>query len=289
MSSPEQDRQPFYEHRAFKGIAAVVALVTALVALAGPLGKALDGLSSDPPERTAWTQIVLNTSSAMGQGFGDGDETELEAAVAGVAKAVKELDNAGVGLRGTSADCEDESRKLIDLADGDAEEVVNAAKRERPAGNASIVDAILGGLDEFNREPMRSQGPEAKSLFVFTTNSPSCPWDDPTGEVERRLSEADHKRYGSVEVFALTSAGEDGALASAGRPETKMVALQAVAETGAELAALESLLGSEAKIHRVATPAELYEQAEQAGEVAREEGERVEESESGTSDEGGPQ
>ena len=290
MSPPEQTRQPFYEHRAFKGTAAAVALVTALVALVGPFGGLVDGLFPDSPERVAWTQVVLNTSSVMGEGFGDGDETTLEAAVGGVAKAIKELDNSGVGLRATSSSCEGESRKLIDLANGDAEEVILEAQKQQATGDASIVDAILGGLDEFNREPMRNHGPESKTMYVFTTETPSCPWDDPTGEVQRRLEEVEPERFGPVEVFTLVSDGGQEALAAPAARRPRMVALETVAENGTELAALETLLGPQARIHRVATPAELYEQAEKAGEEAGETVEQLEEEgENGTSDEGGQQ
>jgi hypothetical protein len=291
VSPAEQTRPPFYEHRAFKGTAAIVALATALVALVGPLGKAVDGLSSDPPERIAWTQVVLNTSSAMGERFGDGDETALESAVAGVAKAVKELDNNGVGLRATSSSCEKESRGLVNLADGDADEVIREAREQRATGDASIVDAILGGLDEFNGEPMRDHGAKSKRMYVFTTDTPSCPWDDPTGEVRQRLEEIEPKRVGPVEVFALESDGE-GTLASSATGESRMVSLATVAENGAELNALETLLGPRAEIHLVATPTELYEEAERAGEEAREAVEQIEEGEAGetgTSDEGGQQ
>lgn len=296
VSPAEETSQPFYEHRAFKGAAAVVALITALIALAGPIGNAVDNLSPNPPERTAWVQVVLDTSVAMGQGFGDGEKTRLEAAVSAVEKAVKELDNSGVGLRGTSTSCGGESKPLVDLANGDSQEVIDAAAEQHPGGDASIVDAILGGLDEFNREPMQSHGPESRRLFVFTTSNRSCPWDDPTGEVQRKLEEAHHGRFGSVEVFALTSGGGEPARATpSGGSQTQMVALETVAASGGELDALETLLGPKARIHRVTSPAELYEQAEEAGEGAREAAEQIERVEemdgleSGTSDEGGQQ
>lgn len=293
MSPAEQSRQPFYEHRAFKGTAAVVALVTALLALVGPLRNAVDSLLSDSPERTAWVQVVLNTTSAMGQGFGDGGGTRLDAAVNAIEKSVKELDNYAVGLRKTSASCKDESKPLIDLADGDSQEVINRAKEQDPAGTASIVDAILGGLNEFDREPMQSHSPESKSLFVFTTAGQSCSWDDPTGKVERMLDEADLERRGSIEVFTLIPPGAQAAsTAPSEGPQAQMVALATLVENDAELDVLEDLLGPQAMIHRVSNPAELYEQAEEAGEGAREAAEQAEEGEageSGTSDEGGQQ
>lgn len=297
MDPVEQTRQPFYEHRAFKGTAAVVALATALIALVGPLRNAVDGLSPEPTARTAWVQVVLNTTAAMGTGFGEGDGTRLDAAVSAVAKAVKELDNSAVGLRSTSARCTGESRRLIDLANGDSQEVIDSAKEQRPKGEASIVDAILGGLDEFNREPMRSHGPESRTLFVFTAASESCPWEDPTGEVERMLEEADPKRFGAIEVFALRPDDEQSAAAAPSTPGPRMVALETFVENDAELDVLEDLLGPDAQIHSVSGPAELYEQAEEAGEAVletteraeEEEGEEGEGGESGTSDEGGPQ
>jgi len=292
LNSAEETTQPFYERRLFQGTAALVALATALLALVGPLRDAIDGVSPDPPKRGHWVEVVLNTSSAMGERFGEEGGTRLEAAAGAIAKAVKELDNSGVGLRSTPASCGDESKPLVDLADGSPDEVIREAQRQRPNGNASIVDAVIGALDEFDREPMQSHGPESRSLFVFTTAGPPCPLDDPTGEVERRLEEAHLTRFGSVEVFALTSSAEQNAagIAPSEGPMTKLVAMEVADEEIAALGAIESVLGTQATIHYVDSPSELYSEAEAAGEDTQETAERSEEEgETGTSDEGEPE
>jgi hypothetical protein len=284
MSPPEQTRQPFYEHRAFKGTAAVVALVTALLALVGPLRDAIDGVSPDPTKRTGWTEVILNTSEDMGQRFGDGDRTRLDSAIEGIAQSVLELDNSNVGLLRTSSRCDGKSEPLVDLADGTSGEVIEAAEKQLPDGEANIAGAIIGALDEFERKPMREHGPQTRSLLIFTSASEPCPWEDPTGAVERRLKEADHGRIGGVDVLALSS-GQEAVTAGGSRME--LAALTADPEGSSELAVIAALLGPQT-VHYVDTPEELYEQAEEAGEEVRETVEEIDDEEggSGTSDEG---
>lgn len=253
MSPVQGTKRPFYDHPLFKGTAAVVALLGAVLALTGQLGEAIDNLVPDPQKKTVWTEVVLDTSAEMGEGFGDGGGTRLESAIEGVAKAVKELDNTNVGLRTTSTTCEGESRPLVDLAEGTPDEVIKRAKAQQPDGRASIADAVVGGLEEFNREPMREHGAKSRRLLVFTTDSEPCEWDQLLAdEVEARLKRI--AKVGDIEVLALRS-----------QSESQTVAL---ADSGAgELGVLEGALGAKVEIHYVSTPDELYEEAERAGEV----------------------
>lgn len=278
MNSATETTQPFYERRLFQGAAAVVALVTALLALVGPLRDAIDGLFPGPSQRSAWTEVVLNTSSVMGERFGRGGETALESAVHGLEKSVKELDGHGVGLRSTPASCDDQSEKLIDVTEGSPDEVISEAQKQRPSGSASIADAVAGGIQEFEREPMQSHAAKSKSLFVFTTASPPCDWDG-IHEEEARSKLARIDQVGAVEVFALKS-----------QQEQEMAALSDFdGEGSSELDVLQAALGQQVTIHYVETPEEFYEQAEAAGETVRKTADEVEDEDgnNGTSEEDG--
>lgn len=273
MNSPKETTQPFYERRLFQGTAAVVALATALLALVGPLGDAIDGLSSDQPQRSAWTEVVLNTSSVMGEHFGSGRETALESAVHAMEKMIKELDSHGVGLRSTPISCDEKSRKLVDVAEGSANAVIEEAEKQTPDGNASIVDAVAGGMTEFDREPMQSRPAKTKSLLVFTTAAPPCEWDELV-EDEARSKLKRVEKIGAIEVFALKP-----------QEDQEMVAFSD--EGVSELDFLQAELSSEVAVHYVETPEELYEEAEATGEAVREAAEEVDDENSGTSEEGG--
>jgi hypothetical protein len=276
VNSAEETTKPFYERPLFQGAAAVVALVTALLALVGPLGDAIDGLSGNRPQPSAWTEVVLNTSSVMGERFGGGEETALKSAVHAMEKMIKELDSHGVGLRSTPIRCDERSRKLVDVTEGSAGTVIEEAKEQIPNGNASIVDAVAGGMTEFDREPMQSQPARAKSLLVFTTAAPPCELDELVEDQARSKLER-VKKIGAVEVFALES-----------EEDQEMVAF---GEQGAsELDFLQTELDSQVQIHYVETPEELYQEAEAAGEAVREAAEEVDdENRNGTSEEGGPE
>lgn len=300
---------PFYERRVFQGTAAVIALLTALLSLTGSFKDGLDTLfpeSSTPASKGtapgSWVEVVLNTSSVMGLGFGNGGLTRLEAAGEAVSKAVKELDNAGVGLRRTPASCDKESERLVDVANGRAQAVVRKAQTQEARGHGSIVDAILGGLDEFARNPMRRHSPKTRHLFVFTTEDEMCPFDDPTGEVKQMLKEADFEELGSVQVFALHLAGSQASFST--EPRTQLASLASTRSFVSELETLEAVLGPRVKVRQVGSPAQLFKQAEEVGQKASDTAEEVEEEgegegggeggmggdiTDGASDQGGPQ
>ncbi len=200
MGESEKSQPPFYERRAFQGTAAIVALATALLALVGPLKGVVDDLfpSTEP---VTWVEVVLDTSEAMDEEF-DG-VTKLEAANQAIQKAVKELDNSGLGLRRTATTCGGESEQVVPLGGDHGDDVVEEARELRPEGESSIVDAVVGGLEEFNREPMASRGPKSRQLLVFTTAAGECSDDDLAEELKETLEGADISAASRVELIAL--------------------------------------------------------------------------------------
>lgn len=210
MNSPDDGKKgtPFYESRAFKGTAAVVALVAAILALVGPLkGVVADLFPSEEP--VSWVEVVLDTSSAMEKEF-DG-ETRLEAATRAIQKAVKELHNEGLGLRRTATSCEGESEQLVDLDSGHTESVVAEAQKLHPQGESSIVDAVVGGLEEFKREPIASRGPESRRLLVFTAGVSECSGGNLGEEIGEALEGAEISKASKVELIALGASEEEQA------------------------------------------------------------------------------
>lgn len=203
-----EKRPPFYERRTFQGTAAVVALVAAILALVGPLKGIVDDLFP-ATEPVSWVEVVLDTSSAMGKGF-DG-ETRLQAATEAIEKAVKELDKSGLGLRRTATSCGGRSEQLVNLDSGNADEVIGEAQSLHPEGNASIVDAVVGGLEEFNGEPMASRGPQSRRLLVFTAGVSECSSGNLGEEVAEALESANISESSKVELIALGASGEERA------------------------------------------------------------------------------
>lgn len=200
VGDDEKSNVPFYERRAFQGTAAIVALATALLALVGPLKGVVDELfpSTEP---VTWVEIVLDTSAAMEEEF-DG-VTKFEAANEAIRKAIKELDNSGLGLRRTATTCDGRSEQVVPLGGDHGDDVIDEARDLRPEGESSIVDAVVGGLEQFNREPMASRGPESRQLLVFTTAAGECSDDDLAKELEETLEGADISQSSRVELIAL--------------------------------------------------------------------------------------
>jgi von Willebrand factor type A domain len=200
---------PFYESRTFQGTVAVVALVTALLALVGPLKGVVGDLFPEGEEPVSWVEVVLDTSSAMEAEF-DG-ETKLEAAAGAIQKAVKELDNEGLGLRRTAPSCEGQSKQLVGLDSGHADDVIDEAQSLQPEGESNIVDAVVGGLQEFKREPIASRGPESRRLLVFTAGVSECSDGNLGEEIKEELEGAEISKSSKVELIALGASEEEKA------------------------------------------------------------------------------
>jgi len=264
MGKTEQ-RKPFYERRGFQGTTAVVALVTALIALAGPLNSLVKGLFPSSPQPVSWVQVVLDTSDAMAKDF-EG-ETRLEAAVGAIEKTVKELDNEGLGLRRTAVDCKGESKQLVALGADHAAAVVDEAKGLQPEGKASIVDAVVGALDEFNGEPMARGRPESRRLFVFMAGTDGCYGDDLSKELAIALEGANISKASRVEMIALGASDEEVA---------QLDALKAVLKEYAHV-----------EVQAPQNGEELDEFAESAGESVGETSEQIEEEKANNYEEAG--
>lgn len=240
-----EKKPPFFERRTFQGTAAVVALATAILALIGPLRGIVNDLFPTT-EPVSWVEVVLDTSSAMEKGFGG--ETRLEAATAAIEKAVKELDNTGLGLRRTATSCEGKSKQLVGLDDGNAGEVIDEAQSLSPEGSASIVDAVVGGLEEFNQEPIASRGPQSRRLLVFTAGVSECSDGNLGEEVAEALESADISESSKLELIALGASGEERA---------QLEGFEAALEEYAQV-----------KVYTPDTKEELDSVAEEAGESA---------------------
>lgn len=204
--SDDERVPPFYERRAFQGTAAVVALTTAILALVGPLKGIVDDLFPTT-EPVSWVEVVLDTSSAMEKEF-DG-ETRLQAAAQAIEKAVKELDNSGLGLRRTATSCDGRSKQIVQLGSGHTNEVIDEAQNQSPAGDSSIVDAVIGGLEEFKREPIASRGPQSRRLLVFTAGVSECSGGNLGEEIAEALESADISESSKLELIALGASSEE--------------------------------------------------------------------------------
>jgi hypothetical protein len=199
---------PFYERRMFQGTVAVVALTTAVLALIGPLKGVIEDLFPTT-EPVSWVEVVLDTSSAMEKEF-DG-ETRLQAAAQAIEKAVKELDNEGLGLRRTATSCDGKSEQLVDLGSGHTDNVINEAQNQHPEGDSNIVDAVVGGLEEFKREPIASRGPDSRRLLVFTAGVSECSNGNLGEEIAEALESADISKSSKLELIALGASEEEQA------------------------------------------------------------------------------
>jgi hypothetical protein len=204
-----EKKEAFYERRAFQGTAAVVALATAVLALVNPLKGIVDDLSSDGTEPVSWVEVVLDTSAAMDKEF-DG-ETRLQAAGDAIEKAVKELNNSGLGLRRTATSCDGNSEQLVELDSGHADEVIDEAQSQSAEGDSSIVDAVVGALEEFKREPIASRGPDSRRLLVFTAGVSECSSGNLGEEIGEALESADISEASKVELISLGASSDETA------------------------------------------------------------------------------
>jgi hypothetical protein len=255
--SDDKKSTPFYERRLFQGTAAVVALVAAVLALEGRLGGIIGDLFPPPPPPVSWVEVVLDTSSAMQREF-EG-ESQLEAAGGAIAKAVKELDNEGLGLRRTATSCEGKSEQLVGLDSDHSEEVVNEAQSQSPEGEASIVQAVVGGLEEFKREPIARRGAESRRLFIFTAGVNQCSNGDLGEELAEELEAVDINTSSKLELIALGASDTEIA-----RLEEIKAALKKYANVHMTLHAPEN----QRELNHVATKAR--KRAREANEVQEE-------------------
>jgi len=201
---------PFWERGWFKGVVAVVGLVAAVWALVGAprlWDVVADALSSDPP--VSYTEVVLDTSSAMGEDFAGKGETKLDAAARAIRQTVGELDNEGLALRRTGSDCGGSSELVVDFGSDQADEVASTAQKQQPSGSPNLTGAVIAALDDF-KTPGRSDGPPStRRVLVFTAGVDECFEGDAVEKIGAELEGAEISKSSSLTLIALKSSGQD--------------------------------------------------------------------------------
>jgi hypothetical protein len=202
--------EPFWERGWFKGAVAVVGLVAAVWALVGAprLWEVVaDAFSTDPP--VSYTEVVLDTSSAMGEDFEASGETKLDAAARAIRQSVGELGNEGLALRRTSPECGESSELVVDFGSDQAEEVAATAQEQQPSGSPNLTSAVIAALDDF-KTPVRSDGPPStKRVLVFTAGLDRCFEGDAVEKIGAELEGAEISKSSTLTLIALKSSGQD--------------------------------------------------------------------------------
>lgn len=198
-------RHPFYERRGFQGTVAVVSLAAALTALVGAPTPWSVAASIFFPAGVAVsnTEIVLDTSAAMGQRFAQG-ETKLDAAVRAIEQSSTH-DEEGLALRRTSAICGGDGELLVDFGTDHEDAVLTAAREQRPSGSSAIVSAVLEALGDFRNEPSFNGPRSTRRVLVFTAGDEDCFEGDVARRIESELKGADVRA--SFTLIALRPSG----------------------------------------------------------------------------------
>jgi hypothetical protein len=200
-----KEKAPFYEGRRFKGIVAVVGLVSAVIAVSGipKLSEIVEDLSS-ASVAVSNTEIVLDTSADMGGRF-EAKLTRLDAAVNAIEQA-GERDDEGLALRRTSPACSGEEDLLVDFGTGHKDAVLDAAREQRPGGTPNIVNAVVEALGDFRTEGKFSGPPSTRRVLVFTTGRDECFEGDVANKIGGALEEASVSA--SFTLIALNVSGK---------------------------------------------------------------------------------
>jgi hypothetical protein len=197
----------FYERPGFMGTVAVVGLITAVFALLGvpKLWDVIDDVFSEEVA-VSNTEIVLDTSSAMGEPFEGKDETLLDAAVRAIGQA-GQRDDEGLALRGTSPSCEDDGELLVDFGTGQEDEVLDVAEDQRPEGKSNITGAVIEALADFRNDPEFSGPRSTRRVLVFTAGLDDCFEGDVAEKIKAELGEAEISA--SFTLIGLKASGEE--------------------------------------------------------------------------------
>jgi hypothetical protein len=225
-----QPDAPFYERRTFQGTAAVVALVAAIFALLGAPKPwtVISDVFAGGAVAVSNTEVVLDTSSAMGDPFGSGDETKLEAAVRAIGQS-GERDDEGLALRRTGARCEEEGELLIDFGTNQKGEVLELAEEQRAEGRSNMVKAVIEALGDFRTDPQFSGPRSTRRVLVFTAGQEDCFEGDVAEKIKAELKGADISA--SFTLIALKPSGEE--LAELEELENALQSADAYVETRA--------------------------------------------------------
>jgi hypothetical protein len=203
MADDKQGRA-FYERREFKGVVAVLGLVTAILAIVGPLRSVIGELVPDPSTPTLNAQVIFDTSAAMGKPF-HGKEERREASLEAL-RSSRFWPSEGVGLRGTDPICgEGSGDPLVPLGIGHVDEVQAAAAEQEPEGKSNLVAAVFAALSEFAEPPYSDDPALSKRVIVFSAGIDECS-EDPVGELEHLLKGSGVNRAKSeFKLFGLNA------------------------------------------------------------------------------------
>jgi hypothetical protein len=181
----------FYERPGFLGTAAVVGLVSAIWALVGAPTpwKVVGDVFSTEGVALSNTEVILDTSSAMGDPFEGEADTKLDAAVRAIGQS-GERDDEGLALRRTNPSCEGEEELLVDFGTDHKGEVLSVAEEQRPEGKSNITNAVIEALGDFRTQDFG--GPRStRRVLVFTAGRDDCFEGNMAGKIKAELKGAD--------------------------------------------------------------------------------------------------
>lgn len=221
----------FYEQPLFKGVVAVLGLVTAILTIVGPLRGVVEGLLPSAETPTLNAEVIFDTSAAMEKSL-QGKEKRREAALEALGNS-RFWPSEGVGLRRTDPDCgEEPSDVLVPLGTGHVDEVQAVAAEQESEGTPNLVAAIFAALSEFAEPPYSEDPVSDKRVLVFTAGVDQCS-EDPAGELEHLLK---------------------GSGINRAKSEFKLFGLEASSKETRQLKGLEDALKSAGAYARVWTP-----------------------------------
>jgi hypothetical protein len=228
----EEEKSPaFYERRPFRGVVAVLGLVTAMLAIAGPLRSVIDGLFPGPGTPVLNAEVIFDTSAAMEKPM-RGSEKRRDTALEALGDT-RFWPAEGVGLRRTDPSCDQEpSDLLVPIGTGHVDEVQAVAARQKPEGSSNLVAAIASAVSEFMEPPYSHDPTGDKRVIVFTAGVDECT-ADPAGQLESLLR---------------------GSGINRARSEFKLIGLKASASEARRLGRIEDVLRRAGAYARVWTP-----------------------------------
>lgn len=200
---------PFFESNWFKGAGALVVLLGGVVALGGAVGhwSFVKDLFEGEAVALSNTEIVLDTSAAMGASFEGQEKTKLQAAVGAIRQA-GEREDEGLALRVTSPTCEgEEEEPLVGFGKHHKSEVLSAAEEQQPEGKANITGAVVAAIGDF-RTNSQFDGPgSVRRVLVFTSGGDECFEGDVANRIESELKGSNVSA--SFTLIALKASGAE--------------------------------------------------------------------------------
>lgn len=162
----------FYEHRLFKATGAVIGLLAALWGLTGapkPWDVASEVVRRPPPLRN--TEIVVDASARMGAPFGQA--TKLAVAAEAVNRYAVGGDDVGLALRRAGGSCEEAGELLVELDDGNSDDIRTAARGLTPTGRSNIAYSVRAAIGDFEDQRFHETG-SVNQVIVFVGGGDQC-------------------------------------------------------------------------------------------------------------------